>query len=261
MFTLGIEYFKKWVLKDETLFILRTFTDGQSNNYTGENGSIWFESWSQLVIIFLQPPFLKDPKALYEKQWLKPCCTPLKRPCPGATWQTSTPCLPGHRARQVGKKTGLSFIVILPHERVPQWAWSSTLEDSFRQGGIPENPNSSASSCSSCSTQDILTFFWRTVNSRYERVCSAFQFTSYVNSIPNALASSHWCLLERWCYSSTAFSTWCAAELQQGVRIPWYSCLLDCNIPLSPLTREDSYRLTREHSQRIESATFSLYKV
>ena len=118
------EYFKKWVLKDETPFIVRTFTDAQSNNYPGENGSTWFESRSQLVIIFLQPPFLKDPKALYEKQWLKPCCTPLKRPCPGATWQTPTPCLPGDRARQVEKKTGLSFIVILPHKLRPGERWA-----------------------------------------------------------------------------------------------------------------------------------------
>lgn len=104
MFTLGNEYFKKWVLKEETHFVLRTFTDAQSNNYSGENGSSWFESWSQLVIIFLQPPFLKDPKALYGKQWLKPCCTPLKRPCLGATWQTPTPSLPGDHARQVERR-------------------------------------------------------------------------------------------------------------------------------------------------------------
>jgi hypothetical protein len=127
------------VLKDEIHSVLRTFTNARSNNYTGENGSIWIENWSQLVIIFHQSPFLKDPKALYEKQWLKPCCTPLKKPCLGATWQTPTPSLPGDHARQVKKRTGLSFIVFLPHKRVPCWGLSSSLKENLvRQEGVSE---------------------------------------------------------------------------------------------------------------------------
>lgn len=54
-----------------------------------------------------------------------------------------------------------------------------------------------------------------------------------------------------------ARSTLHVAELQQTMCISWYIYLLDYNIPI----REGSYRLTRELSQRIESATLSLYKV
>lgn len=90
---------------------------------------ITLEKMVPFGLIFLQALFLKDPIALYEKEWLKPCCTPLKRPCSGATWQTPTPSLPGDHARQVEKRTGLSYIVILSHEHAPWWVLRSSLGD------------------------------------------------------------------------------------------------------------------------------------
>lgn len=146
-------YFEKWVLKDELHWAFRAFTNTQSNNYTEENGSIWFKTWSQLQIISCQPPF---PEGSQSTLWTAVTeallCSP-KETLSGSHLANTYPILARRSCQTSGKGDCPLHSLFSWHPSMyPEEGWAPPPpEDNFRTRKCSRKPSSLAPSCSSLS--------------------------------------------------------------------------------------------------------------